>query len=52
MTPSKPLTALALAGAIALSLLASACGGSARNGVAQVGSTPTTPGSGGGGSTP
>jgi hypothetical protein len=42
MTPSKPLTALALAGAIALSLLASACGGSARNGVAQVGSTPTT----------
>jgi hypothetical protein len=42
MTPGKPLTALALAGAIALSLLASACGGSARNGVAQVGSTPTT----------
>ena len=42
MTPSKPLTALALAGSIALSLLASACGGSARNGVAQVGSTPTT----------
>jgi hypothetical protein len=42
MTPSKPLTVLALAGAIALSLLASACGGSARNGVAQVGSTPTT----------
>jgi hypothetical protein len=42
MTASKPLTALALAGAIALSLLASACGGSARNGVAQIGSTPTT----------
>ena len=42
MTPSKPLTALALAGAIALSLLASACGGSARNGVAQIGSTQTT----------
>jgi hypothetical protein len=36
------LTALALAGAIALSLLATACGGSAHNGVAQVGSTPTT----------
>jgi hypothetical protein len=42
MTPSKPLTALALAGAIALSLLATACGGSARNGVAQIGSTQTT----------
>jgi hypothetical protein len=42
VTSGKPLTALALAGAIALSLLASACGGSARNGVAQVGSTPTT----------
>jgi hypothetical protein len=42
VTPSKPLTALALAGAIALGLLATACGGSARNGVAQIGSTQTT----------
>jgi hypothetical protein len=41
MTP-KTLTALALAGAIGLSPFASACGGSARVGVAQVGSTPTT----------
>jgi hypothetical protein len=36
MTPSKPLTALALAGAIALSLLASACGGSAGKAGAKV----------------
>jgi hypothetical protein len=42
MTPNKHLTALALAGAIGLSPFASACGGSARVGVAQVGSTPTT----------
>jgi hypothetical protein len=36
------LPALALAGAIALSLLASACGSSTGNGVAQIGSTQTT----------
>jgi hypothetical protein len=36
------LPALALAGAVGLGLFASACGGSVGNGVAQVGSTPTT----------
>jgi hypothetical protein len=39
---SRALTALALACAVGLSLLASACGGSADNSVARVGSTPTT----------
>jgi hypothetical protein len=39
---SKALTALALAGAVGLCLFASACGGSARNGVAQIGSTQAT----------
>jgi hypothetical protein len=42
MTLAKALTALALTGAVGLSLFASACGGSAGNGVAHVGSTPTT----------
>jgi hypothetical protein len=42
MTLSKTLTALAPAAAVALSLFAAACGESAGNGVAQVGSTPMT----------
>src|SRR5262249_57912143 len=39
---SKALTALALAGAVGLSLFASACGSSTGNGVAQIGSAQTT----------
>jgi hypothetical protein len=42
MTNRVALIALTLAAAAGLSLLASACGGSAGNGVAQIGSTQTT----------